>query len=180
MAVRMLSAFYFACIFRLLRELKKAPESCDPGAPVENGFKPRSFLPAAAFYPTSVRVKKNTDKLVDFSALLLRTRLFCRSLVPFQAPPFSDGGLFSSTLRVKRQAPPLPCFVLDKKLTIPCCYCGCRLECRSGCLRGQYGWPIFAGRLVGLAGCAVKGYTPGDSCGPNPRRLYCARCKQGV
>ena len=106
----------------------------------------------------------------------------CSAAVWFRSKPlrFPTGGLFSSTLRVKRQAPPLPCFVLDKKLTIPCCYCGCRLECRSGCLRGQYGWPIFAGRLVGLAGCAVKGYTPGDSCGPNPRRLYCARCKQGV
>lgn len=107
----------FCLHFQVVAPTKKAPESCDPGAPVENGFKPRSFLPAAAFY-LQVSALKNTDKLVDFSALLLRTRLFCRNLVPYQAPPFSDGGLFSSTLGVKRQAPPLPCFVLDKKLTI--------------------------------------------------------------
>ena len=88
----LLGASFFCLHFQAVARTKKAPESCDPGAPVENGFKPRSFLPAAAFYLTSVRVKKNTDKLVDFSALLLRTRLFCRSQVPYQAPPFPTGG----------------------------------------------------------------------------------------
>lgn len=100
---------------------------------MENGFKPRSFLPAAAFYAQASELK-NADELVDFSVLLLRTKLFCRSLVPYQAPPLSDGGLFSSTLGVKRQAPPLPCFVLDKKLTISCALWACVRSCLRGAI----------------------------------------------
>ena len=44
--------------------MKKAPESCDPGAPVENGFKPRSFLPAAAFYIQASELKTLTNLLI--------------------------------------------------------------------------------------------------------------------
>ena len=163
------------CLHLQVIAQKKASEPFDSEAPVEIGFKPRSFLPAAAFYLTSVRVKQH-NALVEFSALLLRTRLFCRSQVPYQAPPLSDGGLFISTLGVKRQAPPLPCFVLDKKLTIPnhsgLCQCGCL---RWLGLRANADWWVAA-----PTGSAVKWYTPGGSCGPNPRWPYCAQCKQGV
>ena len=96
---------------------KKAPESCDPGAPVENGFKPRSFLPAAAFYLTSVRVKKHRRTCWFFQPPPANQTVLPQS-GSLPSPSVSDGGLFSSTLGVKRQAPPLPCFVLDKKLTI--------------------------------------------------------------
>lgn len=77
----------------------------------------RCFLPAAVSCIQGGGVR-NTGTLADFSNLLLRTRLFCRSQVPYQAPPLSDGGLFISTLVTKRQAPPLACFVLDKNITI--------------------------------------------------------------
>lgn len=89
---------------------------------MENGFKRRSFC--QRWRSTYKRQCKKHWRTCLFFHLLLRTRLFCRSQVPYQAPPLSDGGLFSSTLGVKRQAPPLPCFVLDKKLTISCRYPG--------------------------------------------------------
>ena len=95
-------AIFFACVFRSLRQIKKAPESCDPEAPVENGFKRPQLFASSGVLHTSASAT-NTDELVDISSLLLRTRLFCRSQVPYQAPPFSDGGLFISTLGVKRK-----------------------------------------------------------------------------
>ena len=95
-------AIFFACVFGLLRQIKKAPESCDPEAPVENGFKRPQLFASSGVLHTSASAT-NTDELVDISSLLLRTRLFCRSQVPYQAPPFSDGGLFISTLGVKRK-----------------------------------------------------------------------------
>ncbi len=51
-----------------------------------------------------VPASEDVDDLVGISSLLLRTRLFCRSQVPNQAPPLSSGGLFISMLMVKRQA----------------------------------------------------------------------------
>ena len=125
---------------------------------------------------TSISVK-NSDGLVYFSALLLRTRLFCRSQVPYQAPPLSDEGLFISTLGVKRQAPPLPCFVLDKKLTIPCWYCElparrhvCGPQGRS--LRPA-GWLWGQGRPSNVACRANRaGITPAGCIAPAASRAY--------
>ena len=72
--------------------MKKAPESCDPGAPVENGFKPRSFLPAAAFYLTSVSVKKTQTNLLIFP--LSSCEPNCSAAVWFRTKPlrFPTGG----------------------------------------------------------------------------------------
>ena len=58
---------------------------------MENGFKRPQLSASGGVLHSSVRVK-NADELVDFSTLLLRIRLFCRSLVPYQAPPFPTGG----------------------------------------------------------------------------------------
>ena len=159
-----------------MRQIKKAPESCDPEAPVENGFKRPQLFASSGVLHTSASAT-NTDELVDISSLLLRTRLFCRSQVPYQAPPLSDGGLFSSTLGAKRQAPPSPCFILDKKLTISCRYPG------PGAARPPHG--LLAAAFVAVCrrvgqGEPLRGPMPGDSCALNPHRLYCARCKQGV
>ena len=167
-------AHFFACIFRWLRKIKKLLNL----AIQEPRWRMDSNAAASAsggVLHTSVSVKKHWRTCLFFH-LLLRTRLFCRSQVPYQAPPLSDGGLFSSTLGVKRQAPPLPCFVLDKKLTISCRYPGLWAGGISRC-----SWPGQATHACGCrAGQAARGCITGKSCGPNPRRLYCARCKQGV
>ena len=84
---------------------------------MENGFKRPQLFASSGVLHTSASAT-NTDELVCFSSLLLRTRLFCRSLVPIQAPPLPTGGFFISMLTVKRQALSFLYFFFDKKVTI--------------------------------------------------------------
>ena len=75
-----------------LGKMKKASEPYDSEAPVEIGFKPRSFLPAAAFYLTSVSVKKTQTNLLIFP--LSSCEPNCSAAVWFRTKPlrFPTGG----------------------------------------------------------------------------------------